>query len=295
MEKDVKMYISDTQNNNNDLFEGNGLFDIKSYDELSDVPEISELPENGILLICAVSGRFTLLSGGGFNAFSAGDCVVVRDLSDALFSKEKKSDRRAIAVLAYGSLVSGLAEMYGLSGNAIFASLDAAGDFFEISKTLASEKRSEVEKKRASLMALHRIFSKAAKALSGEPASRKNTLALMCGYIDAHIDGKFTLDELSAMFFVSKTQIFRMFKESLGVAPMQYILGKKIDYAKHLLADTDKRMVDIAEELSFTDAKHFSKTFKNYAGILPRDYKKQIRKKSLLGARTARKGSVEEE
>ena len=128
-------------------------------------------------------------------------------------------------------------------------------------------------------MAVHRFFLKAGKAISAGNAVKKNTATLIRGYIDTHVDGKLTLDELSANFFVSKTQIFRMFKESYGMAPMQYFLHKKIEYAKHLLSTTDKHMAEIAEELSFTDAKHFSKTFKNYAGILPRDYKKQIKSK----------------
>ncbi len=268
------MYIGDTFGN--DLSDENGLFGIINYDGL---PDFSELPEKGILLICGISGERGLTAGGRFTVFSAGDFMIVRDRSDAVFSADSESESKIAAVFAYGTLVYALASVYGLHGNEVLRGVDIAGEMFEIRRLLKSNDISAEEKRGDALMALHRIFFKAARAASGKDTARKNTASLIRGYIDTHIDGKFTLDELSAMFFVSKTQIFRMFKDSYGMAPMQYILNKKIEYAKHLLSDTDKKMAEIADELSFTDAKHFSKTFKNYAGMLPRDYKKQIKTK----------------
>lgn len=268
------MYMGDTSNNV--VSDENGLFGIVSYD---DIPNTSELPENGILLLCGISGELTAFVKGRFTTVSAGDCMIVRDRSDVVFSLDDAQNRKMVAAFVCGSLVQGLADMYGIGDTEVMRGLDVSGEVFETRRTLSSDQISDDEKKRDALMAIHCVFAKAAKAISGGGESRKNTAALIRGYIDTHIDGKFTLDELSAMFFVSKTQIFRMFKDSYGMAPMQYILNKKIEYAKHLLSTTDKRMSDIAEELSFTDAKHFSKAFKNYAGMLPREYKKQIKTK----------------
>ncbi len=266
--------MGDTEKNT--LSDNNGLFEIISYDTL---PNISELPENGIFLLCRLSGELTVSSKGKFITLAAGDCMIIRDRLDFSISSENEQDSKTVCALVGGTLACGLADIYGIGDTAVLRGLDVSFEIFETRKVLASDKKSENEKKCDALMAMHRFFAKAGKALSGGGAARKNTAALIRGYIDTHLEGKLTLDELSTMFFVSKTQIFRMFKDNYGMAPMQYFLHKKVEYAKHLLATTDKHMAEIAEELSFTDAKHFSKTFKNYAGMLPRDYKKQIKAK----------------
>ena len=273
-EKDVKMYIGDTEINT--MSDSNGLFEITSFDEL---PDISALPKDGILLLCRITGELAISSKSGFMTLGAGDCAILSLASDYVFSAETKVDGKTACAFVRGTLAFGLAEMYGIGETEILRGLDVSFEMFGIRKVLLSDEMPESEKLRDSLMAVHRFFLKAGKAISAGNAVKKNTAALIRGYIDTHIDGKLTLDELSATFFVSKTQIFRMFKDSYGMAPMQYFLHKKIEYAKHLLATTGKHMAEIAEELSFTDAKHFSKTFKNYAGVLPRDYKKQIKNK----------------
>ncbi len=268
------MYIGNTENNT--MSEDNGLFEIISYD---DFPNTSELPNDGILLLCRISGELTVSSKERFITLAAGDCAIFSRPSDYVFSPESKEDGKTACVFVRGMLAHGLAEMYGIGETEVLRGLDVSFEMFEIKKVLSSDEISECEKKREALMAVHRFFSKAGKAISAGSTAKKNTASLIRGYIDTHLDGKLTLDELSATFFVSKTQIFRMFKDNYGMAPMQYFLHKKIEYAKHLLSTTDKHMAEIAEELSFTDAKHFSKTFKNYAGMLPRDYKKQIKSK----------------
>lgn len=96
-------------------------------------------------------------------------------------------------------------------------------------------------------------------------------------YIDSNVNKKLTLDELSRLFFISKTQIYRLFKSEYGIAPMTYMLLKKTEAAKLMLASDGMKVSRIAEALCFTDAKHFSKTFKNFTGMLPAEYKKSLK------------------
>jgi AraC-like DNA-binding protein len=92
--------------------------------------------------------------------------------------------------------------------------------------------------------------------------------------MDTHIEEKITLDTLSKIFFISKTQIFRLFKEEYGLAPMQYFMKEKIELAKKRLLNTALKISEIADALSFSDAKHFAKTFYKYTGMLPSTYRK---------------------
>ena len=92
-------------------------------------------------------------------------------------------------------------------------------------------------------------------------------------YIDTHTDKKITLELLSKQFFISKTQIHRLFTAEYDIPPMKYMLKRKIEVSKELLTDTDMKISEIAESLSFTDSKHYTKTFRAFTGMLPRDYR----------------------
>ena len=93
-------------------------------------------------------------------------------------------------------------------------------------------------------------------------------------YIDTHIEEKITLELLSRQFFVSKTQIHRLFTAAYGISPMKYMLKSKIEYSKKLLLSTTANISEIAEKLSFTDSKHYTKTFRNFTGMLPSAYRR---------------------
>ncbi|MBQ9116399.1 MAG: helix-turn-helix transcriptional regulator [Clostridia bacterium] len=109
--------------------------------------------------------------------------------------------------------------------------------------------------------------------------SRSASVEAIKSYIDEHTDKKITLDELSRLFFISKTQIFRLFTGQYGIPPMRYMLSRKIEVSKEMLTSTDMRISEIAEALCFTDSKHFTKTFRAFTGMLPREYRQKLASK----------------
>ena len=65
----------------------------------------------------------------------------------------------------------------------------------------------------------------------------------------------------------------RHFTESLGICPQDWAVQHRIDQARNLLRDTDMAIKDIAMELDFYDAAHFTKQFKQRVGLSPRAYR----------------------
>ena len=55
----------------------------------------------------------------------------------------------------------------------------------------------------------------------------------------------------------------------------QYIIKSKLKLVEIRLLNSDYTLTEIANELSFTDASHLSKTFKKYTGMSIREFKKQ--------------------
>ncbi|MEL7530787.1 MAG: helix-turn-helix domain-containing protein, partial [Bacteroidota bacterium] len=55
----------------------------------------------------------------------------------------------------------------------------------------------------------------------------------------------------------------------------EYIIKTKLKLVEIRLLNSDLSLTEIADELSFTDVSHLSKTFKKYTGISIREFKKQ--------------------
>lgn len=96
-------------------------------------------------------------------------------------------------------------------------------------------------------------------------------------YIDEFYLKNIALKELSEISGLSKFYLIRKFEEMYGISPHKYINSKKIAYAKSIL----KKNISIAEvaiESGFYDQSHFNKIFKEYSGITPKKYLKDIGK-----------------
>lgn len=93
-------------------------------------------------------------------------------------------------------------------------------------------------------------------------------------YIRGHLDRELTIQELAAQVCLHPNYFIRMFKEQMGVPPIQYISRVKMEKAKELLVQTGANISDVARQVGFQDYFHFSKQFKKLAGLTPTEYRK---------------------
>ena len=96
-------------------------------------------------------------------------------------------------------------------------------------------------------------------------------------YLDDHFMENPTLEELEQLFHISRFALSRVFKEETGLAPMKYVMMRRIGEAQSLLMNSDLPIGDIGERLGFNDNSHFSNTFKKYAGTTPAAYRKHFK------------------
>jgi AraC-like DNA-binding protein len=92
-------------------------------------------------------------------------------------------------------------------------------------------------------------------------------------YVDNHIDERIPLDLLARHAGVNKFQFIRLFKKQLGLAPVEFILQRKVQAAKHKLKNGTS-LVSAALDTGFYDQSHFSNYFKRYVGVTPLAYQK---------------------
>jgi AraC-like DNA-binding protein len=84
-----------------------------------------------------------------------------------------------------------------------------------------------------------------------------------------------TIPELASRIHLEPSYFTRLFTLHFGLSPIRYILRQRIRRAQMLLIQTDQTIEAIGLSLGFSDAFHFSKTFRKIANISPSEYRKK--------------------
>jgi len=92
-------------------------------------------------------------------------------------------------------------------------------------------------------------------------------------YIDAGLAGEIKLADLAGLLNMSPFHFGRMFKQSMGISPHQYVIQQRLERAKHLLKHSDQAIIDIALECGFNSHSHLSKQFRKVMGVTPRIFR----------------------
>lgn len=91
-----------------------------------------------------------------------------------------------------------------------------------------------------------------------------------------------TLQEASSLLHVHPTHLVRVFSREFGIAPHQYLTGRRLDRARGLLLDgMPPRLVAMAT--GFYDQSHLTRHFKRFLGISPGQYARSSGPRRLTG------------
>lgn len=99
----------------------------------------------------------------------------------------------------------------------------------------------------------------------------------LLSYINEHLAEPQLLkvEQLAKTFLLSPTYLSEYFRKKVNVSLREYIIKAKLKLVEIRLLNSNYTLTEIADELSFTDVSHLSKTFKRYTGMSIRDFKKQ--------------------
>lgn len=84
----------------------------------------------------------------------------------------------------------------------------------------------------------------------------------------------FTIAKLCEECHLSHAQLCRIFLKEHGISPKQYLITKRMEYAKNLLAETPLKIDAVARSCGYTDSVNFMKEFKRRVGKTPGQYRK---------------------
>jgi AraC-like DNA-binding protein len=96
-------------------------------------------------------------------------------------------------------------------------------------------------------------------------------------YIDLHFKEPLTLEQLAEEAHMNKYYLSHAFKREYGVSPINYMISRRIEESKYLLAETDLSMSQIAQLLGFCSLSYFSQVFRRSQNISPMEFRQSTR------------------
>jgi len=100
-----------------------------------------------------------------------------------------------------------------------------------------------------------------------------SAIAAAIRLIDEHPADEWTLASLSGRVHVEPTYFVRLFHKAVGLPPMAYLAGRRVELAAGLLRRTDLPVSEVGAMVGWLDANHFSRRFREKFGLSPTRYR----------------------
>ena len=97
----------------------------------------------------------------------------------------------------------------------------------------------------------------------------------VANYVRHHLSEAITVEDMAAEFYMSLPYLSARFRQETGETLTDYVLNEKTEEAKRLLRYSDKSASAIGAYLGFSSTAHFSRVFKKFTGLTPREYREK--------------------
>ncbi len=106
----------------------------------------------------------------------------------------------------------------------------------------------------------------------GRPMRSDTLCARMIDFINENLYLPITIDDISNKFFVSRSQINRLFKKNTGSSVYKYITSKRMHSAR-LRIKNGEQITSVASDCGHSDYSSFYRAYKSFFGVSPKDDK----------------------
>jgi len=110
-------------------------------------------------------------------------------------------------------------------------------------------------------------------APSPRQLDREVTVRRIYGYLERNFDQKISLQSLSELFNVSIRHLNRLMRQEFGKSVIDVLHVIRIERAKHLLSESDEKVIAIATMIGYDDSSFFSRLFSRHVGCSPSQYR----------------------
>lgn len=111
--------------------------------------------------------------------------------------------------------------------------------------------------------------------VSGHSKLRDYYLKEALTYIEQNFQNDISVEDIAAVCGLNRSYFGKIFKDSVGKTPQEFLLNYRMIKAAELLKLTSLSVADIGNAVGYPNALHFSRAFKNVYGVSPRAWRSQ--------------------
>jgi AraC family transcriptional regulator len=68
----------------------------------------------------------------------------------------------------------------------------------------------------------------------------------------------------------------RVFKQTSGMSPLQFVTRERITRAQQLIRETKRSLIEIGLDVGYKNPSHFAQVFRRLVGVTPTDYRSAL-------------------
>ncbi len=114
-----------------------------------------------------------------------------------------------------------------------------------------------------------------------EAPGKRDLVAATESYIKAHIDEPLTVEELAAQVYVNPEHLSRLFKKKHHKTLIEYITSERMQLAAAMLRESRMTVSAVSAKVGYPNYSYFTRIFKKYFGVTPREYQQGEEGKTL--------------
>ena len=92
-------------------------------------------------------------------------------------------------------------------------------------------------------------------------------------HVREHLPEDLSVDGLAKLVELSPFHFSRVFKQTTGMSPLQFVTRERIARAQQLIRETSRSIIDVALEVGYTSPSHFTKVFRRVTGVAPNEFR----------------------
>ena len=115
------------------------------------------------------------------------------------------------------------------------------------------------------------------KAGTRLPTAKKysSSVRIAIDYINENLSFSLRISDVADAVHISESSLSKKFKQETEMSVGSYINAALMKKAEREITKTDKTVAEISDSLGFSDQLYFSRCFKTYFGLCPREYKRR--------------------
>ena len=95
-------------------------------------------------------------------------------------------------------------------------------------------------------------------------------------YLSERLAEEISVGALAEMVDLSPFHFCRVFKQTTGMSPLQFVTRERISRAQQLIRETSRSLIEIGLEVGYTNPSHFAQVFRRTTGSTPTEFRRAL-------------------